>query len=239
MFSIIQQFQPNYDGNKPKKSTKSFITTSQVQKEQIEDEIWSIILNMEALSQTHDLQALGDNADRAIASDKMFTEYLNYTDSTITPWEREAQVKRRTLKLYEQDILLDTLQTRIESYDKNLFKLMIERINVEVEAKFLDQYLLTVNQEVWALKDFERLEHNLIEKVDEQLIARNTVQQQIINLRNKIENVRKDIEKLNSDEKIIHNQFLANCTDNKFADFLRRIFRKKYRPPKIIDPDGK
>lgn len=34
-------------------------------------------------------------------------------------------------------------------------------------------------------------------------------------------------------------QFKKLVHDNKFADFLRRIFKKKYKPPRDKDDDGK
>ena len=34
-------------------------------------------------------------------------------------------------------------------------------------------------------------------------------------------------------------EFQQATTDKKFSDFLRKIFKKKYKPPKIRDPDGK
>jgi hypothetical protein len=39
-------------------------------------------------------------------------------------------------------------------------------------------------------------------------------------------------------EKELHNKFQAATTDSKFADFLRKIYKKKYTQPKVRDPDG-
>lgn len=36
----------------------------------------------------------------------------------------------------------------------------------------------------------------------------------------------------------LQRQFKRLVQDNKFADFLRRIFKKKYRPPRDKDEDG-
>lgn len=36
----------------------------------------------------------------------------------------------------------------------------------------------------------------------------------------------------------LQRQFKKIVQDNKFADFLRRIFKKKYRPPRVHDDEG-
>lgn len=46
------------------------------------------------------------------------------------------------------------------------------------------------------------------------------------------------IDKCNDEIKELQQTFLTAAKDNKFWDFLRRIFKKKWRPPKIVNPDG-
>lgn len=39
-------------------------------------------------------------------------------------------------------------------------------------------------------------------------------------------------------EKELEDKFNAAIMDSKFADFLRKIYKKKYKQPKLQDPDG-
>lgn len=110
-------------------------------------------------------------------------------------------------------------------------------LEIEVHAKFLDIYCLTLNQELWILKDFEQLEDNLVEQVDDKLIEWNDVQSNFITEKNKIKMFQKNIEKSLEKIKEIQSQFSINITEDKFADFLKRIFKKKFKPPKEYNSD--
>lgn len=55
----------------------------------------------------------------------------------------------------------------------------------------------------------------------------------------KIEAHGNQIDICNNQIKDLQQTFTSAAKENKFWDFLRRIFKKKYRPPKIINPDGR
>lgn len=54
----------------------------------------------------------------------------------------------------------------------------------------------------------------------------------------KIEEQHRYMEQGNLIMKELQQTFINSAKDNKFWDFLRRIFRKKYKPPKVFNPDG-
>lgn len=51
----------------------------------------------------------------------------------------------------------------------------------------------------------------------------------------KIEQKNKDIVKLHSKIKELITEFMSMISENKFHDYLKRIFKKKYKPPKTDD----
>lgn len=57
-------------------------------------------------------------------------------------------------------------------------------------------------------------------------------------IQNNIEKLYSEIDVSNEKIKEIQSIFQNAAKDNKFWDFLRRIFRKKYKPPKVHDLDG-
>jgi len=158
-------------------------------------------------------------------------------DQEPSTMELEIRLLRLANKLHEQNQIIYDINKSVAKFDKKLISLKEERFHVDYNTLFLEIYLLTLNQELWILRDFEKLENILVERVDVKLIERNEIQSDIITKKNNIETHRKNIEKMDEQEKVIHQQFLATCMDNKFSDFFRRIFKKKYKAPKIINPD--
>lgn len=127
----------------------------------------------------------------------------------------------------------------IENYDDSLKQLVEERIQISVSASFIDLHLLKLHQELIVLKDFEIGEDTLQDKVNSKMVELMDMQDAIKELSNQIEIHKSEINALQESEKKIQSEFATAVTDNKFYDFLRRIFKKKYKPPRVKDPDGK
>lgn len=102
----------------------------------------------------------------------------------------------------------------------------------------MDSFLLTLNQELWVLKDFKSLEDQLVDSLNGQIQARNVVNADLISQRIAIENHKQNIESFNEQEVFIAQQFKVTCMGNKFSDFLCKIYKKKFRTARVIDPDG-
>lgn len=113
------------------------------------------------------------------------------------------------------------------------------RLDIEVRAKLLDTFLLTLNQELWVLKDFKSLEDQLVDRLNVQITARNDINADLSAQRAQIENHKRNIESLQQQEIFIAQQFNVTCMGNKFSDFLRKIYKKKNRPVRDVNPDGK
>lgn len=61
----------------------------------------------------------------------------------------------------------------------------------------------------------------------------------VTQIQNNIEKHHTEINECNDRIKDLQSVFFNAAKDNKYWDFLRRIFRKKYKPEKIRDLDGK
>jgi hypothetical protein len=68
-------------------------------------------------------------------------------------------------KLYEQDRILNEAGLKTEAFDKEVEDLSNLKIRVAVEAKFLELHLLTLQQELIILRDFEGVEDEVSNKV--------------------------------------------------------------------------
>lgn len=120
----------------------------------------------------------------------------------------------------------------IDSFDNKILEIITESHKVKRAVYFIDAHLLTLNQELTILKDFEAVEEELSMKV-------NAILQELIDMEELISKANKVIEErsrhllqLQDKEKEINEHFQLVVQSNKFYTFLRRIFRKKYHPPK-------
>lgn len=155
-----------------------------------------------------------------------------------TSWEKELCQIRLAEKLFEQKNIILDIDERISIFDANVETLRESRLDIEVRAKLLDTFLLTLNQELWVLKDFKSLEDRLVDRVNVQITARNDITADLSTQRAQIEHHLRNIESLQQQEIFIAQQFNVTCMGNKFSDFLRKIYKKKFRPVREVDPDG-
>lgn len=126
----------------------------------------------------------------------------------------------------------------ITDFDDKIEELVNESYDIIRTADLLDLHLLTLYQELIILKDFESVEEQLQERVNRKIEDQLDMQDLINEIIHKIEGNKREIDRLQEEEKSIQQIFFSVVADNKFYDFLRRIFKKKYRPPKIRNPDG-
>lgn len=141
-------------------------------------------------------------------------------------------------KLYQQNELIKEMKGLIRFYDAKIANIMAEKHEMLIRAVFLDIHVLALHQELLVLTKFEANEDKLSNAVNTNLLECMMSQDVITKIENKIETHKAAIDVLLEKEKQIQNQFYSSIADNKFSDFLRRIFKKKYKPPKEHDPDG-
>ncbi|KAL4703802.1 hypothetical protein ACJJTC_011602 [Scirpophaga incertulas] len=151
--------------------------------------------------------------------------------------ELELRERRIERHLYEQDMLHADAEASICKFDSRLRQLQRERIRIQEKNQQLELHLYQLHQEMNVLNRFEAQEDKLAERVYDKLTQVRGIQDQIVDCEQRIEE--HEAEKVNLDLKCqeIQGQFKKLVQDNKFADFLRRIFKKKYRPPKDHDDD--
>lgn len=139
---------------------------------------------------------------------------------------------------FDQTQRFADIEHRIHLFDEDMENIILSRLDVEVAAKFLDVFLLTIYQELWVLRDFKQLEDNLVDNVNDQATEQNGLNVDLTTLKMDIDNHLKNIEQLNLQEKSIQQQFQVAAMGNKFWDFLRKVFKKKFKPPRVIGSDG-
>ncbi|PZC76403.1 hypothetical protein B5X24_HaOG204702 [Helicoverpa armigera] len=158
-------------------------------------------------------------------------------DQESTAIENELRERRIERHLFEQDMLLADAEFAVDQFDLRLKELQRTRIRVQEKAQLLELHLYQLHREMNVLNRFEMHEDRLAERVYVKLMQVRGVQEQISDCEHRIEEHITEKENLAVLCQDLQRQFKRLVQDNKFADFLRRIFKKKYRPPRIRDDD--
>lgn len=158
-------------------------------------------------------------------------------DEEYTGWEKEFVVHRQQAILYNQDRLITKINSKIDEFNEKVALLLEERLKLEVNAKFMDQFLLTLNQELWVLKDFEQLEEILMVKIEQLIYNRNEVYANLTKDKLALEAKKREISEFEEKQNEIEAQFTMQCNGDPYWKYFKRIFYKKWKPPKIQNED--
>jgi hypothetical protein len=139
-------------------------------------------------------------------------------------WEIEMTNLRTRRRIFEQEKIIGKVKARIVAFDEEIAQLCDERYDVEVKAKFKEIFLLTLNQELMILKDFESIEDALMDDVECKEVEKKQLLFRISNANAEIELVKRTIEELQDVCKKIEHRFKSACSESKFFSFLRKIF---------------
>ncbi|CAH8858209.1 unnamed protein product [Trichobilharzia szidati] len=152
---------------------------------------------------------------------------------TINNVETELQKQRYIRAKYERDMLLATASRLVRCFDAELRLLRHARFKLDVLLKRADLHQLTLYDEFRLLKEFEKSEHVLTEKKQSRSEEKHEINQKVNEVTAKIEQKKKELERLAQREHQIHEEFKANISDShKFAEFLTKVFKKRIKRKK-------
>ncbi|XP_063994244.1 LOW QUALITY PROTEIN: cilia- and flagella-associated protein 44 [Diachasmimorpha longicaudata] len=160
---------------------------------------------------------------------KHLQKMMEDSDRLITPWEREMRAVRLSKKLYEQDCIIRDVQSRYEDIDRELDELESTRLQVYADSVYADLYKLTLHQELIVLRDSERTENSLREKVNEKLQEKAMAVDNLQTTMRIIDKKTRDIKTIQNTMKEQSAYFANMIQDNKYCKFLTRIFKKKIK----------
>ncbi|XP_075152852.1 cilia- and flagella-associated protein 44 [Haematobia irritans] len=166
------------------------------------------------------------------SSEPMSKEMDNSHYASSYPWLSELRYRWLLDLLMEQDGIVHMIHENIKIFDKRLRELEDIRLHTKFEAEFMQSYLTVLNQELYILRDSEQIENQLLNNAETAMQIRNEAQTSINILNRQIEDLRKNCDRFNEQILMIQAKFHSTTKGHKFYDFLRRIFKKKWRPPK-------
>lgn len=151
----------------------------------------------------------------------------------MTSWEQELIKYNLQLQLHEQDRILTQIELQVTEFDNKVNALFEQRLESESQSKFLEQYILTLNCELWVLKDYEQLEGKLVDKTEQQIFERNRFHMELMQERSNIDTYKGKIVEIEEAQNEIESKFVEKCKPNEYWPYFKKIFYKKYRAPRL------
>ncbi|VDP27820.1 unnamed protein product [Schistosoma curassoni] len=142
--------------------------------------------------------------------------------STMLPsLEMEYEEQKCIKAIYYRNHLLQLASRLVRCFDREIHSFRHQRYKLGVLLKRSELYQCTLYNEYCLLKEFEKSEYVLMEKMKNRLEEK----QDITN--------KKDLERLSQREHQIHEEFKTSLDDShKFIEFLTKVFKKRIKRKK-------
>ncbi|KAI4887997.1 hypothetical protein NFI96_034666, partial [Prochilodus magdalenae] len=153
-----------------------------------------------------------------------------HAQEQLTDLELEMKEVEEMRNLYMQNTLIKQMEEAVWRFDAELRLLRDEKLRLDVQMKLADLRHVTLFQELLLLKEFEKRENTLQEKLSTRVQEERELRVKLEECKQQLELKRRDIVKLQEREKALTATFYASLGENnKFSDFLTRVFKKKIK----------
>ncbi|CAH8582329.1 unnamed protein product [Schistosoma rodhaini] len=153
--------------------------------------------------------------------------------SSLTSLEIEYNRQKHIKAIYYRNHLLQLASRFIRCFDIEVRLLRQKRSQLGVLLKRSELYQYTLYNEYCLLKEFEKSEYVLMEKMKNRLEEKQYITNKVNELTLKLEQKKKDLEHLSQREHQIHEEFKTSLDDShKFIEFLTKVFKKRIKRKK-------
>ncbi|XP_074839653.1 cilia- and flagella-associated protein 44 [Carettochelys insculpta] len=157
------------------------------------------------------------------------------------PTQMELEIlKREKIKnIYLQEILIKRINELVVTFDAELRLLRHQKLKLDTQMKCADLRHITWFEELLLLKNFEKHEDTLQERVNSLSNEVEDMQWKLDNYLTQMEDKKYEIAKLQEREKALYATFQASLGENnEFASFLAKVLKKKIKRVKKKDVEG-
>ncbi|XP_012883971.1 PREDICTED: cilia- and flagella-associated protein 44 [Dipodomys ordii] len=157
------------------------------------------------------------------------------------PTEVEMEIMKRdeVKQLYMQQYLNNRIQELIVTFDAELHLLRHQKLKLDTQMKLSDLHHVTLFQEMLLLKNFEKQENILQERVNSLDKEEQDMQWKINETLKEMDEKKTGINTLLEQEKALYASFqMALGENNKFANFLMKVLKKKIKRVKKKETEG-
>ncbi|KAM3935997.1 cilia- and flagella-associated protein 44 [Leptodactylus fuscus] len=153
--------------------------------------------------------------------------------------EKEAEQREEIKNLYRQENLIKQIYKLASDFDAELRIVRHRKLQLDVQMKMADLQHITLFEELLLLKEFEKREDILQEKVSDRITELDDIKRKSEDFLQQLEAKRKEVLRLQEKEKALHDAFQTSLGEgNKFAAFLTKVFKKKIKRVKKKEVRG-
>ncbi|XP_066534174.1 cilia- and flagella-associated protein 44 isoform X2 [Hoplias malabaricus] len=177
-----------------------------------------VLLQQESMEDTH-------------TEEELRHSHVNtHSEQQLTELEHEMKEMEDIHNLYLQDKLIKQMEEAVWTFDAEVCLLRDEKLRLDVQMKQADLRLLTLFEELLLMKEFEMRENTLQERMNTRNQEERELRSKLEECKQQLEQKRRDIAKLQEKEKSLNATFHTSLGENnKFTDFLTRVFKKKIK----------
>ncbi|XP_040606721.1 cilia- and flagella-associated protein 44 isoform X2 [Mesocricetus auratus] len=157
------------------------------------------------------------------------------------PSDVELEIMKRdeVKHLYMQQYLCSRIKELTVTFDAELHLLRHRKLKLDTKMKLSDLHHVTLFQEMLLLKNFEKQENILQESVNSLDKEEQDMQWKINETLKEMEEKKNEITKLQEQEKALYAGFQSALGENnKFANFLMKVLKKKIKRAKKKEVEG-
>ncbi|KAM3837851.1 cilia- and flagella-associated protein 44 [Vipera latastei] len=156
-----------------------------------------------------------------------------------TDLELEIRQREEIRNVHLQETLIKRIDELMITFDAELRLLRHQKMKLDILMKTADLRHITWFEELLLLKNFEKHEDILQERVNSLVSEEEEMQNKLNDWLALIENKKTEIAKLQEREKILYATFQASLGENnKFAAFLSKVLKKKIKRVKKKEVEG-
>ncbi|XP_069800651.1 cilia- and flagella-associated protein 44 isoform X2 [Dendropsophus ebraccatus] len=171
---------------------------------------------------------------RAVSSKRRQVQSTKLSDL-----EKEAVQREEIKNLYMQESLIKQMVRLASDFDAELRIVRHKKLHLDVQMKMADLRHITLFEELLLLKEFEKREDILQEKVSDRIAELDEIKRKSEDFMQQLEAKRKEVLNLQEKERALHAAFQTSLGEgNKFATFLTKVFKKKIKRTKKKEVRG-
>ncbi|CAF0711556.1 unnamed protein product [Brachionus calyciflorus] len=156
-------------------------------------------------------------------------------DTMSNLMKQQAQAKEIRLH-YEQKQILKSIEEKIRLFDAELKVLRHDKARVSIYMKNADLRHVTIFEEFLLLREFEKTENELEQKLSMKKDEHLDMQAKLAEIQSKIDLKKKDIDKIDENLKHLFQSYTQMTHDEtKYGDFLNKVYKRKIKRKKKVE----
>ncbi|KAI4579213.1 hypothetical protein MJT46_000581 [Ovis ammon polii x Ovis aries] len=178
-------------------------------------------------------------ASKASAFSLDLPKFIEFEKADPTDVELEIMKREEIKHVYMQQYLINRIKELIVTFDAELRLLRHQKLKLDTQMKLSDLHHVTLFQEMLLLKNFEKQENILQERVNSLDKEEQDMQWKINETLKEMEEKKNEVAKLQDQEKALYAGFqTALGENNKFANFLMKVLKKRIKRVKKKEVEG-